>query len=168
MGTDRFSGLFIHLESLCKMKVVLISLALVVSVHDGDTLKLSDGRTIRLEGIDAPEIAQPYGIESRNLLAKLTSKKKIRIESHGKDRYGRTVGKIYVGKRSVNQSMVGRGAAWWFRSFAPTDNKLRRLELDARKHKIGLWKSAHVIAPWDWRKANDRRAKIASGEKPDY
>ena len=150
------------------MKALLISLALVVSVHDGDTLKLSDGRTIRLEGIDAPEIAQPYGIESRNLLAKLTSKKKIRIESHGKDRYGRTVGKIYVGKRSVNQSMVGRGAAWWFRSFAPTDNKLRRLELDARKHKIGLWKSAHVIAPWDWRKANDRRAKIASGAKPDY
>ncbi len=150
------------------MKVLLISLALVVSVHDGDTLKLSDGRTIRLEGIDAPEISQPYGIESRDLLAKLTRKRKIRVESHGKDRYGRTVGKIYVGKRSVNQSMVGRGAAWWFRSFAPTDNKLRRLEQEARKQKIGLWKSANVIAPWDWRKANDRRAKIAGGTKPEY
>jgi len=150
------------------MKVLLISLALVVSVHDGDTLKLSDGRTIRLEGIDAPEISQPYGIESRDLLAKLTRKKKIRVESHGKDRYGRTVGKIYVGKRSVNQSMVGRGAAWWFRSFAPSDNKLRRLEQEARRHKIGLWKSAIVIAPWDWRKASDRRARIARGSEPEY
>ncbi|HIN64563.1 MAG TPA: thermonuclease family protein [Candidatus Obscuribacterales bacterium] len=150
------------------MKALLISLALVVSVHDGDTLKLSDGRTIRLEGIDAPEIAQPYGIESRDLLAKLTRRKKVRIESRGKDRYGRTFGKIYVGRRSVNQSMVGRGAAWWFRSFAPTDNQLRRLEQDARKHKVGLWKSSKAIAPWDWRKLNDRRARIATDWKNEY
>jgi endonuclease YncB( thermonuclease family) len=147
------------------MKTLLISLALVVSVHDGDTLKLSDGRTVRLEGIDAPEITQPYGVQSRELLAKLTRKKKVRLESHGKDRYGRTVAKIYVGKRSVNQSMVSRGAAWWFRSFAPTDNQLRRAEQDARKHRVGLWKASYVIAPWDWRKSNDRHAKIASNLK---
>ncbi len=106
-------------------------------MHDGDTLKLADGRTVRLKGIDAPEIAQPYGIESRNLLTKLTRKKKVRIAFHGKDRYGRAVGEIFVGKRSVNHSMVSHGAAWWFRSFAPTDNQLRRLEDDARKHKVG-------------------------------
>ncbi len=149
------------------MKTLLISLALVVSVHDGDTLKLSDGRTVRLKGIDAPEIAQPYGIESRNLLTKLTRKKKVRIAFQGKDRYGRTVGEIFVGKRSVNHSMVSRGAAWWFRSFAPADNELRRLEADARKHKLGLWRSPNVVSPWDWRKANDRRARIAGQLRSD-
>jgi endonuclease YncB( thermonuclease family) len=148
------------------VKTLLISLALVVSVHDGDTLKLSDGRTVRLKGIDAPEISQPYGIESRNLLTMLTRKKKIRIAFHGKDRYGRTLGEIFVGKRSVNHSMVSRGAAWWFRSFAPADNKLRRLEEDARKHKVGLWRSPNVVSPWDWRKANDRRARIAGELSP--
>lgn len=130
-------------------------------MHDGDTLKLADGRTVRLQGIDAPEISQPYGVESRNLLVRLTRKKKIRIASHGKDRYGRTVGEIFVGKRSVNHSMVSSGAAWWFRSFAPTDNRLRRLEDDARKRKMGLWHASNVVAPWDWRKAKDRRARIA-------
>lgn len=149
------------------MKILLVAVALVVSVHDGDTLKLSDGRIVRLRGIDAPEIAQPYGIESRDLLKKLIRKKKIRVESYGKDRYGRTLGEVFVGRKSVNHSMVSRGAAWWFRSFAPTDNQLRRLEEDARKHKVGLWHSQHVMAPWDWRKANDRRAKIASDSKPE-
>lgn len=136
-------------------------------MHDGDTLKLADGRTVRLQGIDAPEISQPYGIESRDLLRKLIRKKKIRIASHGKDRYGRIVGEIYVGKKSVNHSMVSRGAAWWFRSFAPTDNQLRRLEDDARKHKVGLWRSPNVVAPWDWRKSRDNRSKIAGSLLPD-
>lgn len=143
------------------MKVLLISLALVASVHDGDTLKLSDGRTVRLQGIDAPELSQPYGKESRALLAKLTRKKKVLFLSHGKDRYGRTVAEIFVGKKSVNKSMVGRGAAWWFRSFAPADNQLRRLEDNARKNRIGLWHSANVMAPWEWRKVGERRARIA-------
>lgn len=143
------------------MKALLISLALVSSVHDGDTLKLSDGRTVRLSGIDAPEIKQPYGIESRNLLYKLTQKRKVIIKSRGKDRYGRTVGEIFVGNKSVNKIMVGRGAAWWYRSFAPKDSSLRYLETDARKHKNGLWRASRVVAPWDWRKENNRRMRIA-------
>lgn len=143
------------------MKVLLLSLAFVVSVHDGDTLKLSDGRTVRLQGIDAPELSQPYGKESRDLLAKLTRKKKVRFQTRGKDRYGRTVAEIFVGKKSVNKSMVGRGAAWWFRSFAPTDNQLRRLEDKARKNRIGLWHSPNAMAPWEWRKVGERRARIA-------
>lgn len=143
------------------MKALLIGLAFVASVHDGDTLKLSDGRTVRLLGIDAPEIRQPYGIESRNLLSKLTNKRKIRIEFHGRDRYGRTVGEVFVGKNSVNRAMVGRGAAWWFRSFAPKDLRLRLLEERARVRKVGLWRSPSAVAPWDWRRANDRRSKLA-------
>jgi len=147
------------------LKVLLISIALVASVHDGDTLKLSDGRTIRLEGIDAPELSQPYGVEARNLLAKLTRRKKVRFEMRGKDRYGRTVAEIYVGKRSVNKSMVARGAAWWFRSFAPTNNQLRRLENSARTKKIGLWHAPDAIAPWQWRKMAERRSRLAGTTK---
>ncbi len=135
------------------MKTLIVSLALVVSVHDGDTLKLDDGRTIRLSGIDAPEIAQPFGIESRDLLLKLTRKKMIRVEFHGRDRYGRMIGELFVGKRSINRSMVSRGAAWWFRRYAQKDTSLRSLESSAREHRNGLWKSPDAVAPWKWRKA---------------
>jgi endonuclease YncB( thermonuclease family) len=134
------------------MKTLILSLALVVSVHDGDTLKLDDGRTIRLSGIDAPEIAQPYGVESRDLLRKLTRKKQIRIETHGTDRYGRMIGEIFVGKKSINRSMVKRGAAWWFRKYAPADKTLSCLEAEARRRKRGQWKLPEIIPPWAWRR----------------
>ncbi|MBA3991925.1 MAG: chromosome partitioning protein ParB [Cyanobacteria bacterium DS2.3.42] len=145
------------------MKTLILSFALVVSVHDGDTLKLDDGRTIRLSGIDAPEIAQPYGIESREFLRKLTRKKMIRVETHGNDRYGRVIGEIFVGRKSINRSMVKRGAAWWFRRYAPTDAYLRSLETSAREHTNGLWKSPNAVAPWDWREANNRRSRRYAG-----
>lgn len=143
------------------MKALIFSLALVVSVHDGDTLKLDDGRTIRLSGIDAPEITQPYGIEARDLLRKLTRKKSIRIETHGTDRYGRMIGEIFVGKKSINRSMVSHGAAWWFRKYAPEDETFRLSEQVTRKHKNGLWRSRNVVAPWNWRKVrtSDIRTK---------
>lgn len=136
---------------------LIIALALVVSVHDGDTLKLDDGRTIRLSGIDAPEISQPYGEQSRDLLRKLTRKKDIRVVESTKDRYGRTVAELFRGKRSINREMVHKGAAWWFRKYAPKDTCLRSLEAGARKHKRGLWRASDVVAPWDWRKECDRK-----------
>lgn len=142
------------------MKALILSFALVVSVHDGDTLKLDDGRTIRLSGIDAPEITQPYGIESRDLLRKLTRKKTIRIETHGNDRYGRNIGEIFVGKKSINRAMVRRGASWWFRKYAPKDTYLRTSEARARKQRNGLWKSHNAVAPWVWRKADSGRMRM--------
>ena len=42
----------------------------VVSVHDGDTVtvRTDDGQTlkVRLQGIDAPELKQPFGSRSRD------------------------------------------------------------------------------------------------------
>ncbi|MBU7046789.1 MAG: hypothetical protein HXS54_10165 [Theionarchaea archaeon] len=35
------------------------------SIIDGDTFRLSSGETVRLIGIDAPELSQPGGKESR-------------------------------------------------------------------------------------------------------
>jgi endonuclease YncB( thermonuclease family) len=143
------------------MKTLILSLALVVSVHDGDTLKLDDGRTIWLSGIDAPEITQPYGIDSRDLLRKLTCKKVIRIECLGKDRYGRVIGEIFVGKRCINHAMVSRGAAWWYRKYSPTEACLRSLEEEAQEHRNGLWKSPDTVAPWIWRKGRStKRAEV--------
>lgn len=134
------------------MKALLISLFLVVNVHDGDTLTLDDGRTIRLAGIDAPEIGQPYGEQSRDELKRMI-KRDVRIVPTTTDRYGRTVADIYVGNRCVNREMVHRGAAWWFRRYAPKDHCMRELEASARKHKRGLWRAPDVVAPWDWRKS---------------
>ncbi len=65
----------------------------VVSVHDGDTLRVVDGtggnHAVRLQGIDAPETSQPFGTKSRNRLAALAMGKRATVAVTGTDRYGR-------------------------------------------------------------------------------
>lgn len=135
---------------------LFIAAALVVSVHDGDTVKLDDGRTIRLAGIDAPEIAQPFGVQSSDELRHLLRRHEVRVVETDRDRYGRTVANLYVKRRWINREMIRRGFAWHFRKYS-SDSDLERLEQEARKHRRGLWKSPDVVAPWEWRKEHGKR-----------
>jgi endonuclease YncB( thermonuclease family) len=45
---------------------------------------------------------------------------------------------------------------WWYRKYAPLDEELQRLEVEAREAKRGLWSDAHQIPPWEWRKTRQR------------
>ncbi len=105
---------------LCLLFVVLpaqaeILTGRVVGVHDGDTLTLlvagNQPVTARLAGIDAPELAQPYGQKAKQALSALAFGKEARIESAGPDKYGRTLGTVYVGTVNVNAALVEQGAA---------------------------------------------------------
>ena len=69
-------------------------------VIDGDSLEVKYAGLfsfmrrpfpVRLYGIDAPELAQPYGRESREQLASLVRRGGLRMETKATDRYGRTV-----------------------------------------------------------------------------
>jgi len=72
----------------------------VVSVHDGDTLRVLDAagtqHKVRLQGIDAPETRQAFGTKARNRLADLTLRKVVRVNVHEHDRYGRVLAGIQV------------------------------------------------------------------------
>jgi micrococcal nuclease len=67
------------------------------------------------------------------------------------DRYGRTVGRIYVDDLDVSAEMVRLGAAWVYLKYAK-DKNLYVLEDEARSGKRGLWSlpEAHRVAPWEW------------------
>jgi len=56
----------------------------------------------------------------------------------GSGRYGRTVGRVYVGSEDVNAEMVKQGAAWVYRKYAK-DPSLYRLEEQAKAARRGLW-----------------------------
>src|SRR3954467_3861194 len=88
----------------------------VVRIADGDTVTiLVDGNhqvKVRLFGIDAPERGQDYSRKSREALAELVFEKDVRVVVHDKDRYGRSVGDIYVGDLLVNEKMINDGWAW--------------------------------------------------------
>ena len=72
----------------------------VTRVIDGDTLELTVAPDrlvrIRLAQIDAPETAQPYGEQATAALSRLALGERVRVEVVDIDRYGRTVGEIYL------------------------------------------------------------------------
>jgi endonuclease YncB( thermonuclease family) len=125
----------------------------VVGVTDGDTLRvLVDERevVVRLDQIDAPEKAQPFGQRSRQSLAELCFRKDARVIEHGRDRYGRTIGTVIVGDLDVNAEQVRRGMAWAFLRYL-RDPQLVTIEQEARAARRGLWSDPAPVAPWEWR-----------------
>ena len=110
-----------------------------VHVIDGDSLRLESGISVRLYGIDAPEYTMPWGPQSKKKLLETVEGKEIRIVEMDKDKYGRTVAKVYLGEIYINQMMVSSGLAWWYQRYAPDDKDLSSAELDARRNKVGLW-----------------------------
>jgi len=118
-------------------------------VIDGDTIVMDDNRRIRLAEIDAVEISQPYGPESKYFLSSLILNKDITVYTHGKDRYGRTIGEIYYNDEWINEKMVTSGFAVVYRRFGSA--KLYNEELQAKDKKIGIW-AGYVIPPFIWRR----------------
>jgi endonuclease YncB( thermonuclease family) len=127
----------------------------VVGVTDGDTLTLLVDREqvrIRLAQIDAPESNQPYGKNAKAALSTLAFGKQARVEVVDIDRYGRTVGEIFIDGVDVNREMVREGHAWAYTKYSHT-TEIIELEDSARTAKKGLWAlpENQREPPWIWR-----------------
>jgi endonuclease YncB( thermonuclease family) len=126
----------------------------VVSVHDGDTVRVLDANNaqhkVRLDGIDAPERGQPFGTVARDRLASLVMGKAVTVHNEGRDKWGRTLGRIEIEGRDVNRQMVDDGMAWHYSRFNK-DARLAAAERQARAAGRGLWADAKPVPPWEWR-----------------
>lgn len=139
----------------------------VVGVSDGDTLTVltPDRRSlkVRLSEIDAPESGQPWGQRSKAELSALTFGRSVRVTDEGRDRYGRTVGRVHAHRLDVNARMVRIGAAWAYTAHL-TDPRIKALEVEARAARRGLWSmpKSMVTPPWDWRAAQRQSSRPAA------
>jgi endonuclease YncB( thermonuclease family) len=146
--------------------------ATVLSVGDGDTLRVMDGGhkvTIRLACIDAPETAQaPFGMASRQQLqglAPIGAEVQLRIQTT--DRYGRTVAEILRNGQNLNLSMVRSGQAFAYRQYLRKCDAAAYLgaERAAEASRLGVWAvPGGITRPWDWR--HGRRHGSASTSYP--
>jgi micrococcal nuclease len=110
-------------------------------------------------GIDAPEIKQPFGSQSKQCLANLINNKSIQIISYGEDHYKRTLAKIFIKKIDINLAMIKEGCAWFYRRYKNTLDKddqamYDKAEIFAIENKKGLFSNQEAEAPWVWRKKN--------------
>lgn len=114
-------------------------------VSDGDSVRCSDGRRVRLIGIDSPELQQrPFGSQAqRALLALLPLGATVRLEQDAalRDRYGRDLAYVWSGTTLVNEVMVRDG--WAVIYTVPPNVKyaerLARAQKEARARGAGLW-----------------------------
>jgi len=123
----------------------------VITVYDGDTIQIDDGRNIRLIGVDAPEVDSPYtrgepfGEESKEHLRKLLAGKKVhvRVGPESTDRYGRTLAYIYAEDVLINGRIIRDG---WAQADVRFSYKNRDLfvayEKEARARRIGMWEQS--------------------------
>lgn len=134
----------------------------VTAVSDGDTItcrRLNLRRSytkIRFAYIDAPESSQSFGQESRKIVVSLIHKKMVRVRITDTDRYGRHVGEIYRRRKNINEELVKCGAAWVYEDYIRDKKKaerLKKLQAEAKRKKLGLWKSARPIRPSDYRQS---------------
>lgn len=135
----------------------------VTRVKDGDSLlvrRTDVKRTseIRLAGIDAPELAQPWGIQSRTALRRLVQGRDVRVDVFDRDRYGRLVARLWVDDRYVNAAMTHSGNAWAFARYMP-DRAIRAGHDAARAARRGLWSlpPEQRVPPATWRAKHPRR-----------
>lgn len=132
-------------------------------VLDGDTLLLTDGTTVQIWGIDAPEKGQDYADKARAHLEKLTKDRKLTIEVKDTDQYGRVVGKV----NDIEFHMVRAGLAWHDEYNAPEAEHLNKLMYGARKARRGLWADENPVRPYDFRKGKTSpapRVEVAADE----
>ncbi len=121
--------------------------AKVSRVIDGDTIVLSDGRHVRLIGIDTPEVTNGnsdcFGIEAKNYLSKLLTEQQVGLEKDVSetDKYGRLLRYVYLDDEFVNNLMVQGGFAKV--ATYPPDVKYQQRFLEseryARGNNLGLW-----------------------------
>jgi endonuclease YncB( thermonuclease family) len=140
----------------------------LATVIDGDTLDI-DGRRVRLEGIDAPEIAQvcdkadgrswACGRAAADALVSLTSRRRVTCRSDGTDKYDRMLGVCSVDGLEINAELVRRGLAW---AFVKYSTSYLKQESEAKAASAGVWQG-HAEPAWIYR---ENRWKVAEGDAP--
>ena len=136
----------------------------VTSVHDGDTITLSSGGAsyhIRLDSIDAPELAQPFGNSSQSTLSSAVLGKPLKVAYTKSDQYDRIVGAVFTDScQYVNLSQVSTGMAWFYKAYqceisAPLRLKFSQAQGGAAAADLGLWAQVDPEAPWFFRNGSE-------------
>ena len=137
-----------------------LSYVQVERVSDGDTVRLKDGRSVRLIGLNAPETGkkgrtdEPFAEAARQRLQELVAQSGGRVGmmagKQPQDRYGRTLAYLFGADGSnVEARLLADGLAYQV-AIAPNVALLgcqQAAEQRARSAGLGLWRRSPVQSP---------------------
>jgi endonuclease YncB( thermonuclease family) len=132
-------------------------LGVVTKVIDGDTIALTpQGQpmlVVRLRDIDAPELCQPWGEESKRALVELALNKMATVQTRGRDARGRTVGVVWVEDVNVGVRLVEDGNAWSTRTRWDQGPLVKQERMAKALHR-GLHAAGDAVSPSEFRRAH--------------
>jgi hypothetical protein len=113
------------------------------------------------------EKKQAFGNVAKQRLSDMVFGKEVRIDDRKKDKYGRTIGRVWVASAECQASdcpktldagmaLLTMGLAWHYKNYAKEQPEEEReqysfAEIEARGKKVGLWSDAEPVPPWEWR-----------------
>lgn len=144
--------------------------ARVISIQDGDTLTVMDSKrktfVVQMDGVDAPELDQPYGQSSKLHLERRILRKNVVLLWHKTTGDGTLIAKVTMNNGDINLLQLRTGSAWTSGKVTvthgdPDAGRYANAQVKAKEKLLGLWRDASAISPSEWRKQ-----KAASAEAP--
>jgi len=126
-------------------------------VVDGDTLLLTSGARVRMQGINTPETVKPdadveaWGPEAsqftKDFIHRANNRVQLTFSLERKDRYDRFLAFVWNGDVMLNEELVRAGLAQarlGFRYSGTMKNRLAAAQDEARKAGRGIWSKPNL------------------------
>jgi micrococcal nuclease len=130
---------------------------------DGDTILLTSGARIRLQGVNTPETVKPdhpieaWGPEAsqftKDFIKKAGHHVRLTFSLERKDRYDRFLAFVWDGDVMLNEELVRAGLAYARRDYRYSSAMKRRFtqaQNEARGAGRGIWSKNVAVAANDW------------------
>ncbi|WP_260959596.1 thermonuclease family protein [Pseudomonas citri] len=144
-------------QAFCPSPGALAPVA-VQRVVDGDTLRLADGRNVRLIGLNTPELGrqgrtdEPFAVVAQKRLQALVNASNGRVGlvpgKDSKDHYGRTLAHVYgADGTNLEAQMLAEGLGFQVAVAPNVDlvDCLQAAERHARQAGLGVWRQSPVL-----------------------
>jgi endonuclease YncB( thermonuclease family) len=78
---------------------------------------------LRLAEVDCPESKQPFGKNAKQFTSSKIFGKQIIYQPIQKDRYGRTIAKVYFDNgKYLSEELIKNGLGWWYSKYSKNKN----------------------------------------------
>ena len=133
--------------------------AKVIGITDGDMITVLRNKTpitIRLYGIETPEMGQAFATKAKQFTAEQVSGKSVIVMPIDTDRYGRPLALVQTQDATgiLNEALIEVGLAWVYRKYCKAEFCTDWLTIEdvARASGHGIWTDPDPIPPWEYRK----------------
>jgi endonuclease YncB( thermonuclease family) len=116
----------------------------VIRVIDGDTFEIETREKVRLIGVNAPEVTDLFGEESKNYLTEIIDNKYVELKtdnfSRDRDQYNRLLRYIVINNIDINKKMISDGYAFAYLKYKFDKSiEYKNAQIKARELSKGIW-----------------------------